>query len=574
MRWTRSLLALAALLAVPAAAQAPNLEDNLARARAAFDKGDYATAETNYRKALPELQRAPSLFLRLAEAVARQGWEAEGLTWLERAAALGIGADREALAAAFGTPRDAPRWQAVLGRFARNREPFARGRVAFSLAERDLIPESLAFDPADGAFYVGSLRKRKIVRVARDGRVSDLVPTARDGLFAVLGIKLDPARRELWANACSLSSSPPMAPPDRKTDGQAALYRYSLPDGRLLGRYAVPEAPRPLCFNDLVLAADGSIYLSSGPDGIFRLTPGASALSRFAPYDGFVNGIAASDDGRFLFLADHRRGVIRLELATRAAVPLALPPGETLVGIDGLYVRGRTLVGIQNGLASGPERVLQAWLDDGHGRASCVAVLDRDHPAYDIPTTGALVGDDLYYVASSQLRRFTADGKILPWEKLTESTVLRTPLLSSCPASSRSPAERARDELLAAHQSSRWAHFQRDVDLLIEDQAPTFISATRGELFRASLSETRSRFERVFASARYLEWDDLETPVITVSDDGSVGTTLIRIRVRRVENPGTPEARETAFEYAGTMTYERQDGRLVRTQNASTFREQ
>lgn len=569
MRWTRSLLALASLLAVPAAAQAPNLESHLAQARAAFEKADYATAETHYRRALPELQRAPSLFLRLAEAVARQGFEAEGLTWLERAASLGIAADRRSLEAAFGTPRDTPRWDAVLARFARNREPLARGQVAFKLAERDLIPESLAFDPADGAFYVGSLRKRKIVRVARDGQVSDLVPTARDGLFAVLGIKLDAARRELWANACSLSAGPPMAPPDPNTDGQAALFRYSLPDGRLLGRYAVADAPRPLCFNDLVLTADGSVYLSSGPDGIFRLAPGGRELSRFASYDGFVNGIAASDDGRFLFLADHRRGVTRLELATRALVPLELPAGETLVGIDGLYVRGRTLVAIQNGFASGPDRVLQAWLDDALGRASCVAALDREHPAFDIPTTGALVGDDLLYVASSQLRRFTPEGEILPWDQLAESTVLRTPLFRSCPSPPLSPAA----ELLAAHQADRWAHFQRDVDLLLQNQGPEFISATRGELFRASRAETRSRFERVFTAARYLEWDDLEAPVIAVSDDGTLGTTLIRIRVRRLENPGTPEAKESAFEYAGTMTYERQNGRFVRVQNASTFRE-
>jgi hypothetical protein len=573
MRWTRLFLAVSTGLALPAAAQAPNLEDHLAQARAAFEKADYATAETHYRRALPELQRSPSLFLRLAEAVARQGFEAEGLTWLERAAAFGIGADRKSLEAAFGTARDAARWQAVLARFARNREPLARGQVAFTLAERDLIPESLAFDPADGAFYVGSLRKRKIVRVARDGRVSDLVPTARDGLFAVLGIKLDPARRELWANACSLSSSPPMAPPDRKTDGQAALFRYSLPDGRLLGRYAVPDARRPLCFNDLVLTADGSVFLSSGPDGIFRLASGAGAIERLVTYDGFVNGIAASDDGRFLFLADHRRGVVRLELATRALVPLALPAGETLAGIDGLYVRGRTLVAIQNGLASGPERVLQAWLDEALGRASCVALLDRDHPAFDIPTTGALVGEDLYYVASSQLRRFTPKGQILPWNQLAESTVLRTPLLSSCPSSSLPAAEHARAELLAAHQSDRWAHFQRDVDLLLDGQAPVFISASRGELFRASLADTRSRFDRMFSAARYLEWDDLEPPVITVSDDGTLGTTLVRIRVRRLENPGAPEAKETTFEYAGTMIYERQDGRFVRTQNASTFRE-
>jgi len=548
------------------------LEQQLALARAAFERGDFAAAEAAYRVTLPELQRSPALFLRLAESVARQGWEAEALTWLERAAALGAGAERASAEAAFGSPSDASRWQQVLAQLARNREPLARGTLAFTLAERDLIPESVAFDPADGAFYVGSLRKRKIVRVERDGRASDLVPTARDGLWAVLGIKLDPARRELWANACSLAASPPMAPPEPATEGEAALFRYALPEGRLVGRYRAPGAPRPLCFNDLVLTSDGSVFLSSGPDGIWQLAPGASELRRLAAYDGFVNGIAASDDARYLFLADHRRGVVRLERATLALAPLALPPDATLVGIDGLYVRGRTLVAVQNGLAAGPERVLQAWLDPSLGRVSCLAMLDRDHPRYAVPTTGVMVGDALYYVAASQLDRFEPDGTIWPWERLGESAVLRTPLLPACPDDGRSATERARAELVAAHRAERWAHFQRDVDLLLEGQALEFLAASRGQLERASLAATRARFERVFAGARYLEWDDLEAPVVRVSEDGTLGVTLVRLRVRRVEQAGTPAAQESSFEYAGAMAYERRDGSLVRALNASSFR--
>ncbi len=77
--------------------------------------------------------------------------------------------------------------------------PITRGRVAFTLADREIIPESLAYDPAARSFYVGSLYKRKISRIVDDGRVTDFVPQARDGIWGVLGIKIDPVRRELWA---------------------------------------------------------------------------------------------------------------------------------------------------------------------------------------------------------------------------------------------------------------------------------------------------------------------------------------------------------------------------------------
>lgn len=440
----RGTVALLVALVFLAALQAPGqpsagLEDRLARASAAFARGDWDAAEAHYRAALPEMAQAPSLLLKLAETSARRGRGPEALSWLERAAALGIGGIPPSLEGALGTPTQATRWRAVRARLARNREPLARGVVAFTLAERDLIPESVAFDPVDGAFYVGSLRKRKIVRVERSGHASDLVPTARDGLWAVVGMKLHPTRRELWANACSVATGPPMQPAEPESDGSGALFRFGLPDGRLLGRYSLSGAAQRVCFNDLVFAANGSAYLSSGPDGIYQLAPGAEPLRRLVAYDGIVNGIAASDDGRYLFLADQRRGVVRLEPATGALLPLGVPPQATLAGIDGLYVRGRTLAGIQNGLAGVPERALQAWLDPGLGRAECVAVLDRAHPAFDIPTTGVLVGSELYYVASSQLSAFGPAQAPAAWERLHESTVLRTPLLSTCPGAPVAP---------------------------------------------------------------------------------------------------------------------------------------
>src|SRR5687767_6929451 len=72
--------------------------------------------------------------------------------------------------------------------------PLVRGTVAFTLADRALIPESVAYDPVDRAFYVGSMYKRKIIRIGADGSVSDFLPPGRDGIWGVLGIKVDSVR--------------------------------------------------------------------------------------------------------------------------------------------------------------------------------------------------------------------------------------------------------------------------------------------------------------------------------------------------------------------------------------------
>ena len=311
--------------------------------------------------------------------------------------------------------------------------PLSRGVVAFRLSDRELIPEGIAFDPVEGSYYVGSLYKRKIVKVGADGRESDFVAPARDGLWAVLGMKVDAARRELWANACNLADrQPPMIPDDEATRGQGGVFRYDLETGRLLARYLAGSKAAPRCFNDLVITPDGVAYLSSGPDGVYRVRRDEPRPELLAGHEGFINGIAASDDGRRLFLADHQRGVQVMDIATLAVTPLKMPAGETLSGVDGLYLRGRTLVAIQNGRRNRPDRLLQAELSASLDAVTCFGVLERGRPDYDIPTTGVLVGDDVVYIASSQMRRFNEDKTIFPREKLTESVIVRTPLLIPC----------------------------------------------------------------------------------------------------------------------------------------------
>jgi hypothetical protein len=74
-----------------------------------------------------------------------------------------------------------------------------QGRVAFRIAEPDLIPEGIAYDRVEKVFYVGSTYKRKIVSVDGKGVVRDFTGEGQDGLWGLLGMKVDGKRRLLWA---------------------------------------------------------------------------------------------------------------------------------------------------------------------------------------------------------------------------------------------------------------------------------------------------------------------------------------------------------------------------------------
>src|SRR5258708_38687171 len=65
----------------------------------------------------------------------------------------------------------------------------ARAHLAFVTEEKDLIPEGLAYDARQHLFYLGSLNRKKIVKIDSEARVSDFVPADRYSLVPVLGIR-------------------------------------------------------------------------------------------------------------------------------------------------------------------------------------------------------------------------------------------------------------------------------------------------------------------------------------------------------------------------------------------------
>jgi len=442
--------------------------------------------------------------------------------------------------------------------------PLVRSTTAFLLA-KDLIPENIAFDPKTGAFFVGSMYKAKIVRIAADGTVSDFVPSRRDGLLSVLGMKVDAVRRELWAATGNFGETPPMEIADPASLGKGALFRFNVDTGKLIRAYWGPEAgEQPVQFNDLVIAANGDVYATAGPHGIWRVRSGAETIEPFIVRPGsFFNGIANTADGRTLFAASHFEGVLKIDVASKATSFLDLPPGAVLGGIDGLYVHESSLVAIQNG--TDPIRVIRAWLDPEMTRVTRFIVLEQEHPQSDLPLTGTIVGDDLYYVARSQLRAF--DGKnIWPDEKLKESTILKLPLeVVSAPAPDLA-AEK--DALLELHRAGIRAHIELDADAIARDHGDDFASAYRGRIDRMTRAEARQFFTDYFQGATYPQYEDLEPPIIRVSDDASMAWILSRTRVRRVK-----DGKERTFVYAGMMVFEKRDGRWIRVGNASTFEE-
>ena len=131
--------------------------------------------------------------------------------------------------------------------------------------------------------------------------------------------------------------------------------------------------------------------------------------------------------------------------------------------------------------------------------------------------------------------------------------------------------EKEKAELLRLHKLHREAHFNTDVERLLANAPEEMISVNRGQINRSSKDDARKRFTAYFRDAKYYEWDDMEEPIIRVSNDGSMAWMITRTRVRRVQKNTEGAEKEEKFVYAGIMTYEKRDGRWGRVANVSTF---
>lgn len=131
--------------------------------------------------------------------------------------------------------------------------------------------------------------------------------------------------------------------------------------------------------------------------------------------------------------------------------------------------------------------------------------------------------------------------------------------------------EKEKAELLDIHKADRRAHFNTDVELLLSRSPDEFITVSRGKIHREKRAASKAMFESYFKGAKYYEWDDLEPPIIRVSDDASMAWMIVRTKVRRTQKDSTGKEKEESFVYAGIMTYEKHDRKWRRVANVTTL---
>jgi hypothetical protein len=431
--WTKSVaLILLSLLIVPALqldlhaqdGKTESVTDYQRQAVAAYKAKDYALALANIKKASALVPNYPRMIYNAAVLETLLGHKAEALKALNQLADMGlvfaVEKDED-----FAVIRDLDEFKAVLKKFAANKTPVVRSEPAFTIDERGLITESVAYDPLTKTFYVSSVHKRKIVSLDKRGAMKTFA-TEQDGLWSVLGMKVDARRRHLWVAS---SAFPQMINFRKEDEGVAGVFKFDLQTGKLLKKYPLPKSGAPHALGDLIVNSQGEVFATDSlTPAVYVIRPQKDELELFLEDRQFASpqGLTLSDDEKHLFMADYARGLFDIEMKTKKVAYLQPPENATLHGIDGLYYYKGSLIATQNGV--NPNRIVRLYLSPDLKQLQRFAVIEANNPLFDEPTLGAVIKDTFYFIANSQWGKVDDNGKLAPAESLQHTLVMKVKL--------------------------------------------------------------------------------------------------------------------------------------------------
>ena len=386
------LLLLAAAFAFSSAAAAQEAADYpaiMAEAQAAFAAEDWAALAQKLDAA--QAIRPYSLYLTRNRILARSllGDYEEATALAQKAADRGLSLSL-AGHPGFDALTARPGFAAIADKMAANLAPAGEAAVWRTHDDAALLPETVGYDPARKQAYVGSVRSGKILRFGDGDAPAEGFAFAPGGVYAI-----EISDKTLWT-AANTGTPFENATPDMSSAG---VYAFRLKDGALTGEHVVEGGEAIL--GALEATPAGLIASDSGAPRLFILRKGAKALEIFSEDPRYVNlqGVAYDERRKTLFVADYLAGLFSVDLKTGAATLLANGADAHLGGVDGLYAYKGDLIGIQNGTA--PQRIVRLRLNAAGDAVERLDVLQQNLPEWNEPTNGAVVGDALIYVATS-----------------------------------------------------------------------------------------------------------------------------------------------------------------------------
>ncbi|HAF31319.1 MAG TPA: hypothetical protein DCG75_19955 [Bacteroidales bacterium] len=289
--------------------------------------------------------------------------------------------------------------------------------VVYKIAEKDLIPEGIAYSKVTNSFYLSSIYKKKIVKIdAGTGKFKDFTEPDQLGL-QILGMMVDDTRKHLWA--CGNISV--------NEKRISAIFKLDLSTGELIKKYELIDSVYNM-FNDLVIDKEGNIFFTNSSfQTIYKIDHQNDSITLF--YDDeeikYPNGISISPDNNYLYIASSSNGIKVLDIDSKKIVN-RVNLNFNSKGIDGLKYYKNSIIGVQNYVAVSSDRnISRYFLNEEGTEIISTEIIDKDNPYFDIPTTCVIVNKSLYCVANSQLLNISDNYEIKDENALQDVIILK-----------------------------------------------------------------------------------------------------------------------------------------------------
>jgi hypothetical protein len=386
----------------------------------------------------------PRYFLAVASIEAKLGHKAEALQWLEKFAATGLNFDLASDEELKGLLTD-PAGQKIATQMKQRSVPKTGTELICSLPQMDTMPEDIAYlksssPKSEGSFYVSSIQHHMLYRLSlpKAGSkecVMQELPLAEEARrWPTLAVSADPMRNVLWMTA---SAMPGFTGFPKEDEGKALLMEVDAASGKVLRRFD-PATTGPAVLGDMCVTENGTVYVTDSiGGGVYRLHGDLQTAKLEKIADGLFSPQTPvlARDGKRLFVADYTMGVAVIELppANVAASPTAKitylphPENVAVVALDGLYLSGDSLIGIQNG--TDPARILRLRLNRAQTEITGAEVIEQATERMGDPTHAVAV-DGWFYVSANVGWSKVDDntGRLKPGEKFTPPVLLRFPV--------------------------------------------------------------------------------------------------------------------------------------------------
>ena len=366
------------------------------------------------------------------------GHKAETIKWLEKYAATGLNFDLSQ----EGNMKpllDEEAGQKIAAQMKENSKPIEKTELVCSLQQADIMPEDIAYIKSSGNFIVSSIQHHTLYRVTppkaggKQCAVQELPLPADSKRWPTLAVSYDPMRKALWVTA---SAMPGFSGFPKEDDGKAQLLEIDPSSGKVLHTFT-PATTGPAVLGDMSVTSDGTVYVTDSiGGGVYRLHGDLQTAKLEKIADGLFSPQTPvlARDGKRLFIADYSIGIAVIDLPAPGMMAkvnyLAHPENVAAVALDGLYLDGDSLIGIQNG--TDPVRIMRYTLNHAQTEITGAEIIEQSERMGD--PTHAVPVDGWFYVSAN-----------VGWNKVDDDTgqlkqgaAFTAPLLLRFPAQSAS----------------------------------------------------------------------------------------------------------------------------------------